>query len=481
MRRLSDRAASCAARRQTQTLACKGGSMHDCPRDPGKRQFLKLLGTGIIGAAAGSLASCTPKTETKKETKNLGITLRANPINGEKVSLLGYGCMRFPTRLSADDKKVIDEAAAAELIDTAYAGGINYFDTAYVYHDGKSEAFVGKALSKYPRNTYFLATKMPGRLLPTLDEAKKIFQEQLDNCRTEYFDYYLMHNIKELGEYKKVYEENGVLAYLLEEKKKGRIKSLGWSFHGSRELFDYMLSLPYKWDFVQIQLNYRDWNLGREHLPGVPDHAPVPSKYLYEALASRNIPVIIMEPLLGGALAKANRAARTILSKANPLATPASWAFRFAAGLPNVLTVLSGMTYMEHLQENLRTFSPLEPLNTEESKTLEEALHAYTGQATIPCTGCAYCMPCPFGVDIPAIFTHHNKAVAEEEIPEGAMDANYRKMRMNYLKDYDHAIPEFRRAENCVGCGKCEPLCPQKIAIRKELAEIAATNEKLRR
>jgi predicted aldo/keto reductase-like oxidoreductase len=230
-----------------------------------------------------------------------------------------------------------------------------------------------------------------------------------------------------------------------------------------------------------VQLNYHD--LLNRIVPSTgrfQAYEPAPAGWMLETMVSSGLPMMIMEPLLGGRLARLTRKARTILQEENPRASAASWAFRYVAGLPGVLTVLSGMTYMEHLRDNLRTYAPFEPLSARETASLKRALDIFITQDNIPCTGCYYCMPCPYGVEIPAVFTHYNHCVDDEYIPKGARDADYEKARRAFRVGYDRSVPEFRQALRCTGCGKCAPLCPQRINIPDQLARLGKFVEGLR-
>ena len=413
------------------------------------------------------------------------MTYRQNSKNGDKISLLGFGCMRFPMLPGADSPTgpEVNEQGAFALIDYAMAHGVNYYDTAWPYHRGVSESVTGKALQRYPRESYFLADKMPTYLLPTLEQAKEIFEKQLEKCKVEYFDYYLLHAIRFVEDYQTVYEKNGVLDYLLEQKKQGRIRNLGWSFHGNTETLEYLLSRDVQWDFAMVQLNYHDmlheYKIAPHQARFIPKD-PAPTQWMFEKMQQSGLPLIVMEPLLGGRLARLNKKALAVLQTERPQASAASWAFRYVAGLPNVITLLSGMTYMEHLQDNLRSLAPYEPLSDREMHTLKAALDVFLTGANIRCTTCGYCMPCPYGVDIPAIFAHFNRCLDDEQIPKGARDADYEKARRAYLLEYERSIPELRQAERCTGCGVCLKHCPQMIPIPEEMARLGKFVENLR-
>ena len=261
----------------------------------------------------------------------------------------------------------------------------------------------------------------------------------------------------------------------MEERKAGRIRNLGFSFHGNKEGFDQLMALhgTYHWDFVQIQMNYMDWN-----------HASsrnTDASYLYAELAKRNIPVVIMEPLLGGRLAKVPANISQRLKERNPQVSAASWAFRFAGSPEGVLTVLSGMTYMEHLQDNIDTFSDFKPMTDEELAFMEETAELMDKFPVIGCTGCQYCMPCPYGINIPEIFMHYNKCVNEGYISEKTGTKEYRKARRAYLISYDRAIPTLSQADRCIGCNQCVSQCPQNISIPRELHRIDRYIENLKR
>lgn len=456
-----------------------------------RREMLKWLGAGTVAAAAGAYGWRRAVSGGKDGYSTAGImpeviptdrmTYRTDPHTGKKVSLLGYGLMRLPVKEGANpNSDEVDQDMVNKLVDYAMAHGINYFDTAHPYHKGMSQIAIGKALKKYPRDSFFLATKMPTPHMPTLEQAKEIFEKQLRDCQVEYFDYYLLHNLQTIEVYKEIYENRGILDYLLEQKRKGRIHNLGFSFHGTRSLMEYLLNLDQQWDFVQIQCNYHDWDRGAELPAWMQQSERVPARWMYEKLTEKQIPITVMEPLLGGRLTRLSRSAIAILKQAAPERSIASWAFRFVGSLPNILCVLSGMTYMENLQENICTFSPLQPLSEEEHKVLDEALDVFLGNRTVPCTGCQYCTPCSYGVDIPAVFAHYNKCVNEERMPKDRMDEDYRRERRRFLIGYDRSVPELQQANRCIQCGLCVSKCPQWINIPKELEKIDRFVERLK-
>ena len=357
----------------------------------------------------------------------------------------------------------------------AYNNGVNYFDAAPMYHNGECERVTGTALKRHPRNSYFIATKLSNFRDASYEASMKMYRKSFEDLQTDYIDYYLLHSAKDLAGFNKRFVDNGMLDFLLEERKAGRIWNLGFSFHGKKKGFDDLLALheKYHWDFVQIQLNYIDWT-----------HASSKStdaKYLLEELNRRGIPAVIMEPLLGGRLSKVPDHIAERLKERNPQGTVASWAFRFAGSHKGVMTVLSGMTYMEHLKDNLKTYSPLVPLTEDEFAFLEETAGLISSYPTVPCNDCKYCMPCPYGIDIPAILLHYNKCVNAGEIASSRESENYQKARRAYLVSYDRAVPKLRQASRCIGCGQCTHHCPQHIRIPQELHKIDRYVENLKK
>ena len=442
-----------------------------------RRDFIKhttaaVAGTSVLLAACKRAGSQQPDNGSAPEGDGQ-MTVRVNPNSGDHVSLLGYGMMRLPTEdtgsARGNGNAPIDQEAVNELVDYALAHGVNYFDTSPVYCQGKSEQSTGIALARHPRNSYYIATKL-SNFSPEAwprEESQAMFNRSLEYLQTDYIDYLLLHSIGGGSPGKGAVEtfyarfmDNGILDWLVEQKQKGIIRNLGFSYHGDVRVFDMLLRWhdegKYHWDFVQIQLNYLDWNHAKQNNPRNTN-----ASYLYTELEKRGIPAVIMEPLLGGRLA---RQPENILSEMKSMdinATPAEWAFRYSGTPKGILTVLSGMTYMEHLRENCATYSPLRPITAEEDAMLMRLADEICALEAIPCTGCNYCMPCPYGLNIPAIFGYYNNRLTEESV-------SARK----WLVGYDRAVPRERQADHCIGCNRCIPSCPQRIDIPKEMRRI---------
>lgn len=448
-----------------------------------RRNFFKTMGAaGLATAGLTACAGSDKNAATPTGTKAPGeMTYRTNPTTGDRVSLLGYGCMRWPMRPKQGGKEgeeEVDQETVNALVDYAIAHGVNYFDTSPAYVRGLSETVTGIALSRYPRDKYFIATKMSNfsPATQTRQGSIDLYHNSMKALQVDYIDYYLLHGIGLNGmpAFEQRFVQNGILDYLAEERAAGRIRNLGFSYHGDVKVFDYLLSVhdKYKWDFVQIQLNYVDW----KHASGWNTNA----EYLYNELQKRGIPAVVMEPLLGGRLSNMAQHLAARLKQHRPEESVASWAFRFAGSSPGVLTVLSGMTYMEHLQDNVRTYSSLEPCTDEELALLEDTAQMILRYPSVPCTACQYCMPCPYGIDIPGIFAHYNKCINEGNVPSSSQDENYRKARRAFLIGYDRRVPRLRQASHCIGCHQCEPHCPQSIKIPDEMQRIDRFVEQLK-
>ena len=438
-----------------------------------RRDFIKISGAAALAAA------CAPKVKETSEQAPDQMVYRENPLNGDRISLLGFGCMRWPMVKDADGKEVIDQEAVNEMVDFAIANGVNYFDTSPAYLQGQSEKAAGIALSRYPRDKYFVATKLSNFGDWTPEGSLKMYRESFEQLQTDYFDYYLLHAIGRGGKeaFESRYVSNGLIDFLRGEKAAGRIRNLGFSFHGAQHEFDYFMELhdsgELVWDFCQIEMNYVDWT----HADGVRN---VNADYLYDQLDRRGIPIVIMEPLLGGRLANVPEGIARQMKEREPEKSIASWAFRFCGTYPRVLCILSGMTSMDPLQDNIKTFGHFQALTEEELAFLEQMATQMKEYPLINCTNCKYCMPCPWGIDIPGVFQHYNKAITDGTYAQSREQKDYRKLKKAYLVSYDRAVETVRQADHCISCGECVSHCPQSIPIPGQLQRIARYVEKLK-
>ncbi len=369
-----------------------------------------------------------------------------NKFQDKELSALAYGCMRFPILNEKDDQ--IDEKAAFELIDYALANGINYFDTAWGYHGGKSEIVTGKALARHPRESFYLASKFPGWDDNNMSRAKEIFNKQLEKCGVDYFDFYLVHNVCENNIDLYVDPKYALREYLIQQKKLGKIKHLGFSVHGdlntTKRFLDYFGDSI---EFCQIQLNYLDWELQD-------------AKSKVKLLNEKNIPIWIMEPVRGGKLAKLEPEQEKKLKELRPDESIAAWAFRFLESVQGITTILSGMSDMSQLKDNLKTFSERKPLNEKELSVLGSISNEMLGKKTLPCTSCKYCMAkCPQGLDIPMLIDMFNKHNFSGEGFNAAMSID--------------TLSEEEKPSACIGCKSCETVCPQNIKIAQAMTDFA--------
>ncbi|MBO4917179.1 MAG: aldo/keto reductase [Bacteroidales bacterium] len=438
-------------------------------KDFSRRDFLKA-GAGAV--ALGAAAACAPgaKKRDKDVEVSEGMPLRTNPNSGDKVSILGYGCMRWQMVQGPDGKQIVDQDSVNELVDYALANGVNYFDTSPVYLQGQSEAAAGIALSRHPRSSYFLATKLSNQSGdPSFERSVQMYRDSFKNLQTDYIDYYLIHIVRDGDDWRRRAVDNGMMDFLMREREAGRIRNLGLSVHPTRPGFDDVMTYhdKYHFDFCQIQMNYVDWYTGD-------------AEYLYNELDKRGIPVVIMEPLLGGRLSSVPKVVAERFKEREPDASVASWAFRFCGTKPRVLTALSGMTYMEHLQDNLKTFLHFKPLTDEEMDFLKEAAGLISKYPLVACTNCQYCMPCPYGIDIPGIFKHYNSCVNDGFIAQSTEQKDFKKLKKAYLASYDKAIETVRQADHCISCNTCVSHCPQHIRIPRELRRIDDYIEQLK-
>ena len=368
-------------------------------------------------------------------------------FQGLRLSRLGFGTMRLPKLADGS----IDEQTTEEMVDYAIAHGINYFDTAWAYMQNLSETVVGRCLKKHPRDSFYLATKYPGHQISASYDPAAVFEEQLKKCGVEYFDFYLLHNVYENSIKTYMDPQWGIVDYFVEQKRLGRIRHLGFSSHGGvgvlREFLD---AYGDEMEFCQIQLNYLDWKLQD-------------AKGKYELLTERGIPVWVMEPVRGGRLAKLSEEETALLKGLRPDESIPAWSFRWLQGLPNVAVVLSGMSNMEQMEDNVKTYAGEKPLTEAEKKTLADLAEGMMD--AIPCTACRYCCDgCPQGLDIPMLLHTYNDLKFSPTFTVG--------MRIE-------ALPEDKWPSACIGCGACAAICPQSIHIPELLREFTAALEKV--
>ena len=440
-----------------------------------RRRFLQKLGFGAGSALAmmamdplNVMAAAKPDSMRYDADENK-MTYRVQHGSGEKISLLGFGMMRLP-----DSQEDVDQ-----LVDYAIAHGVNYFDTAPMYMGGRSEVLTGNTLSRYPRDKYHIATKMSNqnRRQWSFDDSKRMYEQSLERLKVDYIDYYLLHAIGGgMDSLKGRFLDNGILDFLLKEREAGRIKHLGFSYHGDVRDFDWLLDHndEYHWDFVQIQMNFLDWR-----------HASVrqgwrhdaDAEYLYDKLEKKGIQAVVMEPLRGGAFGRMASELTDQLKAVHPDDSTARWAFRWVGSYPNILTTLSGMNRMDHLIDNVATFSPLEVCTEAENKLLADIADQMSGFPTIPCTTCEYCMPCPYGVNIPGNFAYYNEAVNSHLLPlPDKQAADYMKRKEQFAEGLRKALPDVEKwANQCTDCEACLPKCPQQIRIPNQMARIVET------
>ena len=386
------------------------------------------------------------KRRTDRQFVRKGETMIYRNFQEIKLSGLGMGAMRLPV-IDGDDSR-IDETKTQAMVDYAMEQGVNYYDTAWGYHDGHSETVMGKALSRYPRESYYLATKFPGYDLSNMDKVEEIFQKQLEKCGVEYFDFYLFHNVCEMNIDAYLDEKYGIYEYLMKQKEAGRIRHLGFSAHGNLDVMKRFLDAYGKdMEFCQIQLNFLDWTFQG-------------AKEKVELLKEWNIPVWVMEPLRGGKLAKLAAEDEKALKALRPEENIPAWAFRFLQSVPGVTMVLSGMSNLQQMQDNIHTFAEDKPLTEKEMDTLLQIADGMVKKIVLPCTACHYCTShCPQGLPIPELLALYN----EHCFTEGGFIA---PMALS-------AYPQEKLPSACIGCRSCEAVCPQQIKISEAMADFA--------
>ena len=364
---------------------------------------------------------------------------------------LGFGLMRLP-RLDPNNEGSIDLEQTKQMVDTFLQRGFTYFDTAWMYCAFKSENAVKDALtSRHPRESYTLATKLHAAYIHSLDDRDAIFNTQREKTGVEYFDYYLLHDVG--AEHYEIYKKYDCFAWIAEKKRQGLIKHMGFSFHDTAEVLDKILTEHPEMEFVQLQINYLDW-----------DSEGVQSRKCYEVATKHGKPVIVMEPVKGGTLAKLPAAAEALLRQADPGASIPSWAVRFAASLPNVKMVLSGMSSTEQLLDNTGYMQDFVPLTQQEQAVIAQAVGIINASIAIPCTGCAYCTEgCPMHIAIPKYFSLYNAEMQELKEKDFTSQGTY----------YDNLTLKFGKASDCIACGQCESVCPQHLPIIENLKRVA--------
>lgn len=363
---------------------------------------------------------------------------------GKKLSALGMGCMRLP--VTDEKNSSIDKSATREMIDYAIKNGVNYFDTAWGYHDGESENIVGEILSEYPRDSFYIATKFPGYDVSNMTKVEEIFEEQLKKCRVDYFDFYMFHNVCESNIEEYLDRQYGIYDYLMKQKENGRIRHLGFSTHGTLDTMKRFIDAYGKdMEFCQIQLNWIDWKMQN-------------AKAKVEMLKEQGIPVWVMEPVRGGKLATLEEEYANELKTLRPDATPAEWSFRFLQSIPEVVVTLSGMSDMKQLIENIATYGEEKPLSEKETEKLFSVADAMTSKTTLPCTACRYCTThCPMGLDIPNLIDLYN-----EHVYSGG----------GFLAPMAiGSLPDDKKPSACLSCRACEAVCPQNIKISEMMSD----------
>ena len=417
-----------------------------------KHVLISILSAAIL--AVTFLTSCGPREVTNN------MTFSYNHNTGDRISLLGFGMLRLPWILDENGepkrdelgRRIVDQEATNRLIDMALANGVNFFDNAPVYLDGMNEKVVGIALSRHPRESFFVSSKLSTHregACFSFEAGKAMYLQSFKDLQVDVIDYYFLHGIGIGGmqTFRERHIYNGMLDFLLAEREAGRIRNLGWSFHGCVTVFDTMFEMGIHWDFAMIQMNYMDW----QHANG----RNVNAEYLYAKLIEHNIPIFTMSSLRGGQLSYLNPVAMDVFNAVTPGRTASEWGFRYLGSFDGILSILTGMNTEQQLRENIATFSPMIPLNAAEMAAVEEVARILSTAGFINCTACDYCVPCPFGVNIPAVLIEYNRLITTGS----PINPN---------------CPILQQARLCIGeaCGICLPLCPVYVDIISEMRRI---------
>ena len=449
-------------------------------REALRGMFLAGMGLAFCGPLLNGANAAVPspaRSPWKEAPDGSKIDARTWGKMGETLGMLGLGCMRLPTLSGSSGgfgrNAPLDQEAVNAMVDYAIAHGVNYFDTAPAY--GESEKVTGKALSRHPRESYRIATKMSNmRGRATLEAGKEMFETSLKNLQTDYIDFLLLHNLQNMNGFNSRFRDNGLFNWILEQKAKGRIRHLGFSFHGTNADLPGLVDL-YDWDFVQIQLNYADWKDMSAGWGG--NSGTTSSEYLYNYLVGKGIPVLVMEPIKGGQLANVSDGIAAVLKERHPDLTPAANALSFVGSLPGVMVTLSGMSNMQQLKENVSLFTGFKPFDQKEMDFMLNVADLLKSKGQIPCTACAYCMPCPFGVDIPGnfkVFNSASDALLSTETGKKDVVEKRKAFKKRYLEQ-----AEAVRADACIGCKACLSKCPQHISIPQHMQRIRELAEKV--
>lgn len=461
-----------------------------------RRDFLRRASMMTAAAAVPSvLGSCSSEdiTETNRPIVTMHhskgkMTYHLNPNTGNLVSILGYGSKHLPllrNAVATPGVDNIDQEMVNRSVDYALDNGVNFFNAAPDYCNGLCERSMGKALSRHPRSSYLLSTKLANTEpdQQSFEASKAMYLNSFKDLQTDYLNVYMLHNIGIGGmeNFNRRFIDNGILDYLKEERKKNRILNLGFSFTGDIEVFNHALKMHdegiVKWDFGQVSINYVDW-----FCPSGGRYSDTDSQYLYDELNRRNIPVIAVDPLLGGQLGMVSRPLSQEMFRRQPDDAISSWAMRFVGTLTGVKTIIVGMLYIEHLKDNVYNCSPLKPLSADEIQFLKQCAERISRHPIVKCVGCMECMPCPYGVDIVGTFSHYNLCLNEDNVilDLDGPDPEYNKKRRAFLVGLNNSVDKLRQADHCIGCGECLQKCPRHINIPGRLHQISEYTQKLR-